>query len=192
MTFAKLIESAIHLLRWWVVVAPWEQGLRVRFGKTSKDLAPGIHFRIPLLDRVYVVCTRSRVIYCTNVTLTTKDRQVVTVSFCITYAIDSLRKVIDKTAQPEILLLTETQNEIALFVGDTNLAEVDPSSVEEYCGDDDWLENFAGDHGLKGVNVKVTGFAHVRTYRLLMNDYQSTTGMDSVIGHDAAREAAQG
>jgi len=53
----------------WVVVAPWERGVRVRLGKVAVQLDPGFHLRIPVLDRVLLVNTRLRVTTTAQVTI---------------------------------------------------------------------------------------------------------------------------
>ena len=45
----------------WIVIAPWEVGVRVRLGRNATALAPGPHWRIPFLDEVTLVNTRMRI-----------------------------------------------------------------------------------------------------------------------------------
>lgn len=47
--------------KFWLVVEPWDVGVRVRLGKIANKLKPGLHFRIPFLDQIALVNTRVRV-----------------------------------------------------------------------------------------------------------------------------------
>ena len=46
----------------WVVVTPWDIGVRVRLGKTATALPPGPHMRVPLVDEITMVNTRLRIV----------------------------------------------------------------------------------------------------------------------------------
>ena len=59
---STIVRSLWRPFQWWVVVAQWELGLRIRLGKKTKALNPGIHFRIPFLDRIYIQSARLRTI----------------------------------------------------------------------------------------------------------------------------------
>lgn len=58
--------------KFWVVVAPWEVGIRVRLGRISRSLRPGPHLRIPFLDDITLVNTRLRIGTAPSVTLAGK------------------------------------------------------------------------------------------------------------------------
>lgn len=58
--FVEILRSFWRCFIWWVVIQPWEQGIRVRLGKKRVRLEPGIHFRIPYLDAVFKQSNRLR------------------------------------------------------------------------------------------------------------------------------------
>lgn len=45
----------------WVVVAPWEQAVRVRLGKHLSVLNAGVHLKLPFADLVYLQSVRLRI-----------------------------------------------------------------------------------------------------------------------------------
>ena len=45
----------------WIVIAPWDVGVRIRLGKTAAAMPPGLHFRLPFIDQIVLVNTRTRV-----------------------------------------------------------------------------------------------------------------------------------
>ncbi len=55
-----LIEYLLNIVKFWIVIQPWERGIRVRFGKNQKLLNGGVHFRIPFLDTIYVQCVQAQ------------------------------------------------------------------------------------------------------------------------------------
>lgn len=60
--------------KFWVIVAPWDVGLRVRLGRRAVALQPGPHFRIPFLDEIVLVNTRQRVQLTPTVTVQSGER----------------------------------------------------------------------------------------------------------------------
>ena len=56
----ELFAQLSNVLTWVVVVAPWEQALRIRWGKTATLLKGGVYLRIPFIDRIYRQSVRKR------------------------------------------------------------------------------------------------------------------------------------
>ena len=56
------LTRIVNSWKFWIVVSPWEVGVRVRLGKHARALDPGPHFRIPFIDQITVVNTRLRVL----------------------------------------------------------------------------------------------------------------------------------
>jgi len=154
---------------WWVVVAPWEAGIRSRLGKNATILNPGIHLRLPFIDRVYLQSTRLRMISDSGQTMTTKDGKVVTVAVACQYAIADIKKLYMEIAHPESTLLFHVQGLITQIVSQSDSKALSPKSLQEEIGKDIPAEQW----GLEQVKVWVINFALVKTYRLLMNDYRN-------------------
>lgn len=62
-TIKATLEYLTKLFQWWIIVQPWEKGIRTRFGTNTKVLDAGCHFRIPFFDTVYVQESRLRVLH---------------------------------------------------------------------------------------------------------------------------------
>lgn len=67
--FAEWIARIVAAWKFWIVVPPWEVGLRVRLGSRAVRLDPGPHWRIPFVDVMLLVNTRTRVTTVPPVTL---------------------------------------------------------------------------------------------------------------------------
>jgi regulator of protease activity HflC (stomatin/prohibitin superfamily) len=171
----QLLGSIGKPFQWWVVIAAWEAGLLVRLGKTTKLLSPGIHFRIPFLDRVYSQSVRLRIMTTTNQTMATSDGKVVTVSFAVQFAISDLVKLYHEVANPEHTLLNFVLAKSAKYISAHASTDLRPGDIEESINKEISELNA---WGLNQLQAFVTGFAFVRTYRLLSNDYMNLSGLD--------------
>lgn len=58
---AEWLSRIVTSWKFWTIVAPWEVGIRVRLGRRAIALVPGPHWRVPFVDEVLLVNTRTRV-----------------------------------------------------------------------------------------------------------------------------------
>lgn len=161
-------------LKWWVVVAPWEQGIRVRLGKEAITLNPGIHFRIPFLDRIYVQSIRLRIVTSGNLTVSTSDGKVVTTRLTVKFAIKDVKLLYNTVANPETTLINHVSSLAAEYISRTTSTDLSHKSLNEYV--DGKLD--LGSWGLSEVLVNIIDFAFTRTYRLMGNEYERCSGLD--------------
>lgn len=159
----ELLRELGGLLRWWVVVAPWEQAVRVRMGKHVAVLRAGVHLRVPFVDRVFRQSIRRRFSSIPTQTVTTRDGKTVTVSGTMGYAIADIGKLYDTLHHAEDTITSEGQGVIARFVARNDFADCLPTAIEAHVADALDL----GRYGLDGAEFFVTDFAAVRTYRLI-------------------------
>lgn len=176
---SNLLSAAMKPLQWWIVIAPWEAALRVRLGKTADVLGPGIHLRIPFIDRIFVQSVRLRNIADSGQTMTTRDRAVVTIAVSVEYAIADIRSLYMSLANPESTMLQRVQGLVAEVVSRTDSQALHPKMLQEAVGNGlpgkEW--------GLDQVRIWVTTFAFVRTYRLIQNEFKqfSMGDLDQVL-----------
>ena len=170
----QALENFTQVFRWWVVIAPWESGLRIRLGKTIKDLSPGIHFRIPFLDRVYVQSTRLRTVTTTGQTVMTKDRKPVTISFAVQLSIQDVRTLYMTIAHPEHTIITLCEGHIARIISSLRSEELTIEGIESEA-----TKLIPSTYGLADVRVIVTALAFARTIRLIQNEWRNLSGMNT-------------
>lgn len=171
----SLLQSVGKPFQWWIVVATWEQGLRVRFGKRTKHLMPGVHFRMPFIDRVIRVCVRERVVKTACQTISTKDGKVLTVALSLRYYIDDARQMIESVARPEETLRTFAQSRVSQFVATTRSEDLEPTGLASRI--DGAVGRRANEWGIHHIEACIITFAYARTIRLLQaydNDYQTS------------------
>lgn len=165
----ELFRSLGNAFRWWVVVAPWEQAVRVRMGKHVMVLEAGVYLRIPAIDRVYRQSTRRRFSTIPTQTITTLDGKAVTASGALGYSIRDVGRLYDTLHQAEDTIQTEAAALVARYVASHDLRACSPHAIETFVQENIDL----GRYGLGDVEFAITDFVSVKTYRLLMGEPKS-------------------
>lgn len=167
----RFIQYIFDSLKMWVIIQPWEAGIRVRNGKHIKKLSKGIYFKLPYFDSVYVQEIRLRVRELPMQTLTTKDHKTVTLNSSIGYTISDIEKLYETLYRPEMTLQNIAMSAISEVMFKTRSEDLTPEKIEQAV-----LEKLAADdYGMNYEYFKITNFAIVRTYRLI----QDQTWVDS-------------
>ena len=172
--FAQISSAIKGVFQWWVLLAPWEQALRVRRGKKVTELGGGLHLRIPLLDRFFVQSVRLRITDCPIQTVTTADGLTITLKAQLGYRIENLKLLYDTLHDAEGTIMNMVQMEIADYVCTEPVTSVKPNRIVRAV--QDRLAARLAAHGLGDVNVSITDFAIVRTYRLITQDIWVNSG----------------
>ncbi|MCK5605663.1 SPFH domain-containing protein [Candidatus Pacearchaeota archaeon] len=175
-SISQIMNWLGNLFRWWIMVAPWEQAVRVRRGKVTKLLGAGIHLRIPGIDRLYRESIRLRTIDTGVQTVSTMDNHAVTLRARIRFRIDNYLTVFETLHHAEDTIIDLAMSEIAEQVRAQMHNSLTPSTVEEA------VEKSlnADQYGLTGLGISITDFAFVKTFRIISGDnrYQRGLGMD--------------
>lgn len=158
----ELFQYLSNTFRFWIMVMPWEQGLRVRLGKKQKVLMAGLHFRIPFFDSIYRQSTRLRILHTPLQTVSTKDNVTITVIVNVGIIIIDIQTLYNKVFELESTLTGLVLAEIAKRVRKIPLAECTPDYLEK----DLFSEDMFGCHF---EHVRITNFAVVKTYRLIQD-----------------------
>jgi regulator of protease activity HflC (stomatin/prohibitin superfamily) len=168
----QIWDQISTLFKWWVIIMPWEAGLRIRFGKKIKTLDAGIHFRIPYIDTCYRQSTRIAFINISPQTLTTKTGETVTISLIIGYSISDILKVHTSVSEIQGALTGKVAGCVSDFISTTEIDKCKPKDVELHAiqtlSEEDW--------GIDIEEIKVTSYAIVKTYRLIQDpNWMSTS-----------------
>lgn len=173
---SQAFGALVKPFQWWVVIAPWEAALRVRWGRHVKVLAAGIHFRIPFIDRIFAQSTRLRTVTDSGITVTTQDRKTAVLSIGVEYRIADIHAVYRHLAAPEATLLSRCAQAINTFASQHDADAITGTGVECGMGEaapwDRW--------GLADVRVMVLSFSMAKPYRFLMNDYRNYGGLADI------------
>jgi hypothetical protein len=161
----QFLEYLFNAFKIWVIVQPWEAGLRVRNGKHIKKLSQGIYFKLPYFDSVYVQEIRLRVREMPMQTLTSKDLKTITLNSALGYSISNVEKLYQTLYLPEMTLQNIAMSSIAEVLHSTNADEISPGLLETKVLD----KLKADDYGLNYEYFKITNFAVVKTFRLIQD-----------------------
>lgn len=162
-TVYTIIQNFTQLFKWWVVISPWEQAVRVRLGKQIKVLDAGVHLRIPFADIVYLQSTRLRLTLLPTQTLITKDGKALTVAGNVGYTIDNILKLYMSLHHAQDTLVAMAQQAIASSVCRSSSDVLSPDALGKAASESLNFESY----GLGEAQVNITDFAFVRTYRLI-------------------------
>lgn len=162
------------LFQWWITIVPWEQGIRVRFGKHVKLLPTGIYLKLPMFDTVYVQAIRVRAQVIVGQTISSKDGKAISLASALQYEIIDLLKLYKTLHNAHDTIELLTQGIISSFINRHFINEIEPTDIEEHV-----LENIdLSMYGLKVHGFKITDFAVVKTFRLIGGVIGSFTGYD--------------
>lgn len=164
-SLSQLFGYITNLLTWWVVIAPWEQAIRVRLGNRVVLLGAGVWLRIPLIDKIYIQSTRLRLLSTHTQTLTTLDGKVLTIGAAVGYSVKDILTLYQTMHYPEETLRNLVASEIAQCVALNHSGKVTP----EFVGSTVSAEIDFAQWGLAAGAVQVTDFAYVRAYRLIQD-----------------------
>jgi regulator of protease activity HflC (stomatin/prohibitin superfamily) len=179
-------RSVLTPFTWWFVVAPWEQAIRVRCGKKSKKYGAGLFFKIPFVDRVYVVSVRLRLISDAGQTVMTLDGKPVSVSVAVQFSVRDVEQMFESVFNPEATIITRVQAAIAAVVSQTKLVDLTYDKISKGA-----VVSLPLDWGLADLDVRVTNFASVRTFRLMMHEYRTLSGLDGSMQRQDERGATR-
>jgi hypothetical protein len=175
----QIMEFLRQLLTWlspFVIVAPWEQAIRVRAGKHLMILPAGIHLKLPVVDCIYVQSVRLRVSLLDRQTVSTSDGQTLTFIGALGFEIKSIQKLYERVHHAEDTVKNLAMASLALYVSQRTKAQCDLSSLVEHVAEE--LTTTLGTFGLGNLTVCITDFAAVRTYRLVGDGSRYVCGTD--------------
>lgn len=182
--FGNLFSSIANFLNqfvFWFIVEPWQQCLRVRWGKHVKKIPPGFHIKIPYFDSIHMQSSRYRTALCAPQTLTTKDGRTIVCTFAVGYALDDIEKLY-QTVYDANSTITQT---VASFVAD-EVANTEYEDLRAVVISDTLTNHLSKEfhkYGLKDVTVRLQDFAFIKAFRLIQDQrWQMDGGLTTAHG----------
>jgi hypothetical protein len=161
-----LIQKIGNLLTWIIVVAPWEQAIRVRLGKHVRLLHAGTHLRLPIIDRIYRQTIRPRTFAVRPQVLTTDDGITINLNGAIGLQIVDLCKMFNTLDDAFDTIEARTCSVVAEYITTHALSECRPALIEQHVMNVIDLQQY----GLADFSFRLQNFAVVKTYRLISGD----------------------
>lgn len=179
-------ERFFGLFKWWVIISPWEQSVRVRLGRHAKLMGPGVHLAIPIVDRFYIQSIRHRVINLQNRTVTTADGKTIVIGAQLGYEVCDVMRLYQTLHDARATLENRAAGAIAEYVASHTLEECSPLRVASAAADMLGFEEY----GIGNVDLQVDDYVVVpRTLRLVTGMGERYTNSD---GLDTGRFVAGG
>ena len=179
-SFISFLQGLIRPIKPLVIVKPWEQGLRVRFGKHVRLLGPGVHWKIPFFDAVSVLPIRVRATNLPTQTVSTLDGHALTIGLAMQYQIEDVEKVYRSVHNPEQTLASWVLGAVAEHARTLHDDEITSEALRQSTAG----LNVAA-MGLGAFRVFVTDIAIVRTYRLIQDGRWGNSDSIDGMGREA-------
>lgn len=167
-----LFNYISRIFQWWIIVMPWEQGLRIRLGKYENLLEKGVYLKLPIIDQVYIQTTRLRIKSMPLQTLTTRDGVTISLLGSIGYSIVDIRKLYYTLYQPDGTLMNMVMSCISEYVATHDIKDCSPERIEKNI-----IIPSPEQYGISDLSVKILGYAIVKTYRLIQDGHYFDEGM---------------
>lgn len=132
-----------------------------------KELGPGIHLKIPFLDKYGSLVIKPRYLDIADVTCETKDRQVLLVSLGLKFWVHNVTKALLEVEDFEDSLITDVQAIVVQWVEQHDYEDIRASRLVEECLPP--CREAALEWGCRMRGMGVNSIARHRIYRLLMS-----------------------
>ena len=159
-----------------IILAPWEQAVRVRAGKHLTVLSAGIHLKLPLLDSIYTQSVRLRLTLLDRQTISTADGRTVTLVGAVGFEIISIENLYQKLHHAEDTVKNLAMATLASYVSQHPIGECSLKDVGDYAAT--VLARDLMEFGLGNLMVCITDFTTVRAYRLVGEQNRYLSGSD--------------
>lgn len=173
----NLIQWLIDILRgiqFWVIILPWERGVRVRWAKHKTVLDPGVYWKIPWVDRVWPINSRLRFTSFPAQTITTRDGKTMTVGGVIGFRITDPVAAMMTFQQPEYSCAALVQASVANYISGRDAVELDKQELESEAVQ----QLKEATDGITFEFVTVSDWANVRAIRLMQEVWRPETRHD--------------
>lgn len=175
-----MIREILNLIKemftWFILVNPWEAGVRTRLGKHQLNIGPGIHLRIPFFDRVYIQSVRRRMSVVPAMTLTTTDGKTITVGSYLSFEIEDVAKLYNTLHDATDTIDAIAASVVSNYIHERRFAEVKPIEMQDHTNKHLDLGRF----GLSNSEYFITSFAHAKAYRFITGAFKDYDNSDTI------------
>jgi len=172
----SFINRFTEAFRWFYILQPWEQALRVRMGRKVVKHEGGVHVKVPYIDYIFKQNTRLRLTPVPAQTVTTLDDKTITLSGALAYRVRDVTPLYMKLHMAEGTIARRTQGIISRYIAWHEFKDCSPAMVMRHV--DDTLD--IAKYGLTEIEFILKDFAVVRTYRLITGEIAEDTELNSL------------
>lgn len=153
------------------IVDQWEQGVHLRFGKFYRVVYPGLSWKFPFFDQVWVTPVITQTVNLKPQTVTTLDDQTVVLSSIVRYHIVDVEKFLLGVMHANDVLVDTTQGIIRDIVESTSwddLVDLGQTVLPEVNGE---VEKW----GIKVQLISFPDLGMITTYRIISDGKEVVT-----------------
>ena len=144
-----------------------------------------MYLRAPCLDRFYRQSTRRRISVLAPLNVTTSDGVALTIGLLLGFEIRDLLALYERLHDANDTIDAQVSSMVSSFVSSTAYADVSPATIEAHGKESLNLSLY----GLDDVDLRVSHFVAVRTYRFITGEATAWSRADAV---ETLREVAGG
>jgi regulator of protease activity HflC (stomatin/prohibitin superfamily) len=182
----KLLDfviSCLKVFQFWVVIYPYERGIRLRLGKLHRMLNTGFHWCLPLkIDRVITIDVVLRTLRLGAQSLVTGDGKPVVMNTVVTCYIKDPVKALLEVNSVEHVVDDSCTGLVAAFVAQSSLDYIVKCCSEQDAGLLERCQAQAARYGIEIVRVQFTDVTPSRTLRLLNSTNEAASYWGSTDG----------
>ena len=170
--FDKLIDlvvTFIHDILPFKIVDQWEQGVHLRFGKYYRVVYPGLRWKIPFFDNIWLTPVITQTVHLSPQTVTSEDDRSVVLTSIVRYHIHDVQKFLLGVMHANDVLIDTTQGIIrdvvegCKWVDLYDLSNVVTPEVNEFV--EKW--------GITVEQVSFPDLGEITTYRVIGNNKET-------------------
>jgi regulator of protease activity HflC (stomatin/prohibitin superfamily) len=178
--FDKLIDlvvTFIHDILPFKIVDQWEAGVHLKTGRFHRVVSPGLNWKIPFFDKIWVTPIITQTVNLTPQTLTTLDERSVVLTSIVRYHIVNVHSFLLTVMHANDVLVDTTQGIIRDIVETTNWEDlVDLTNIVT-----PEVNNEVAKWGIVVEAVKFPDLGEIKTYRII-GDTNPKGVVQTVIG----------
>lgn len=170
----ELIKEGWRTAIPWFTVDEYEAGVLLRAGKVITDergnpieYGPGIHLKVPLLDKPITTSIATETVNVSSQSLTTLDNQDIVVSSAIKCNVSNVGIYLIKVTDVQNALSDVTQGKIKQVVMSKNWEDVKSEETEKEITE--LVKKEAKKWGIRVEYVTITTLAKLRSIRIIQN-----------------------
>jgi regulator of protease activity HflC (stomatin/prohibitin superfamily) len=178
--FDKLIDlvvTFIHDILPFKIVDQWEAGVHLKIGRFYRVVSPGLNWKVPFFDKIWVTPIITQTVNLTPQTLTTLDERSVVLTSIVRYHIVNVHSFLLTVMHANDVLVDTTQGIIRDIVETTNWEDlVDLTNIVT-----PEVNNEVAKWGIVVEAVKFPDLGEIKTYRII-GDTNPKGVVQTVIG----------
>lgn len=170
--FIDLCVTFIHDILPFKIVDQWEGGVHLRVGKFYKVVYPGLNWKIPFFDKIWVTPVITQTVNLSPQTLTTMDEKSVVLTTIVRYHIFNVQSFLLNVMHANDVLVDMTQGIIRDIVEATNWEDlVDLTNLVTPEVNKEVIE-----WGIVVEAVKFPDLGEIKTYRIISDGNSKNHG----------------